>query len=161
MRSLFRTAAAIAFGLTILAVLAGPASASQPAIHFVEDVTGDQFVCTSTTYTITSGTIKTTIHEGQSATGNQNFTGTVTPQNVVAEDTAGNEVTLRGAFWFGGTFNTQRGTEQFWATGKLQFLDATGTVNSVNTTFFIQIVDGEITNIKDFNFGTCSPPEDE
>ena len=41
-----------------------------------------------TTYTITSGSIKVVIHEGEAASGNANFTGTLTPQNVVAEDSA-------------------------------------------------------------------------
>ena len=125
----------------------------------MEDVTGDTIECASTTYTVTSGSIKFTIHEGQSKTGNTNFTGTITPQDVLAEDTTGNEVSVRGAFWFGGTTSTQRSTEQFWETGKLQLVDETGTVDSVNVTFFVQVVDGEVTNIKEFDFGTCAEPE--
>jgi hypothetical protein len=160
MRRIAQLAATFASGLTVLGVAAAPVAASQPAFHFVEDVSGDTIVCESTTYTITSGSIKTTIHEGQSETGNTNFTGTVTPQDVVAEDSAGNEVHVRGAFWFGGTTNAQHGTEQFWSTGKLQLVDqAAGSVDSVNVTFFVQVVDGEVTNIKDFDFGTCAEPE--
>jgi hypothetical protein len=108
--------------VAVVAGLAVPAYAA-PAGHFVEDATGDTFECESTTYTVTSGSIKIVEHEGTSNTGNLNFTGTVTPQNVVAEDTDGNEVTVRGAFWFGGTFNVQRETEQFWSTGKLQLVE--------------------------------------
>jgi hypothetical protein len=52
----------------------------------------------------------------------------------------------------------ERQTEQFWSTGKLQLVGETGTVDSVNVTFFIQVVGGEVTNIKDFDFGTCEEP---
>jgi hypothetical protein len=156
MRRALRRGLALA-SMAAVAGLAVPAHAA-PAQHFVEDVTGDTFVCESTTYTVTSGSIKIVEHEGASGTGNLNFTGTVTPQNVVAEDTDGNEVNVRGAFWFGGTFNVQRQTEQFWSTGKLQLVGETGTVDSVNVTFFIQVVGGEVTNIKDFDFGTCEEP---
>jgi hypothetical protein len=157
MRRAVRRGLALA-SMAVVAGLAVPAYAA-PAGHFVEDVTGDTFECASTTYTVTSGSVKIVEHEGTSNTGNLNFTGTVTPQKVVAEDTDGNEVNVRGAFWFGGTFNIQRETEQFWSTGKLQLVDETGSVDSVNVTFFIQVVDGEVTNIKDFDFGTCAPPQ--
>jgi hypothetical protein len=158
MKSAKRAAAALASGVAVLCLVGAPAWAAQPAQHVVEDVTGDTIVCESTTYTITSGSIKLTIHEGQSASGNLNFTGTITPQHVVAEDPAGNEYTLRGAFWFGGTMTQD--TEQFWSTAKLQIVDqGGGSVDSVNMTFFIQVVDGEVTNIKDFDFGTCEEPQ--
>jgi hypothetical protein len=160
MRRATRAAAGSAAGLTLMGVAVAPVSASQPAIHFEEDAAGDTIVCESNTYTITSGSIMFTIHEGQGQTGNTNFTGTITPQDVVAEDSAGNEVDVSGAFWFGGTSNTRRGTEQFWSTGKLQLVDqGAGSVDSVNVTFFIQVVDGEVTNIKDFDFGTCAEPD--
>jgi len=157
-----RAAAALASGMALLGVAAGPVSASQPAFHSVEDVTGEVFTCTSTSYTITSGSIRFTIHEGQSKTGNLNFTGTITPVDVVAEDPAGNEVAIRGADWFGGTANASRETEQFWNTEKFQIIDqGGGTIDSVNVTFFIQFVNGVPTNVKDFDFGTCAVPEDE
>ncbi len=162
MRKTVRAAAALASGMTFLGVVAGPVSASQPAFHSMEDVTGEVFTCTSTSYTITSGSIKIIIHEGESETGNLNFTGTVTPVDVVAEDPAGNEVAIVGAAWFGGTVNVSRETEQFWDTEKLQVIDQSGgTIDSVNTTFFIQFVNGEPTNVKDFDFGTCATPEEE
>jgi hypothetical protein len=34
-----------------------------------------------------------------------------------------------------------------------------GSVDSVNVTFHVNAVDGEFTNIKDFDFGTCSSGE--
>lgn len=161
MRKTLRVAAAFASGMTVLGVVAGPVAASQPAFHSVEEVTGETFTCTSTSYTITAGSIRITIHEGESNTGNLNFTGTVTPLGVVAEDPAGNEVAIRGAGWFGGTANALSGTEQFWNTEKFQLIDqGGGTIDSVNVTFFIQFVNGEPTNVKDFDFGNCATPEE-
>jgi len=50
MKRAAQAAVALASGLTVLGVGAGPVSASQPAFHFVEDVTGETFECTSTSY---------------------------------------------------------------------------------------------------------------
>jgi hypothetical protein len=162
MRATTRVAAALALGAGLLGLVAGPAYANSPAQHAVEDVTGDQIVCASTTYTITSGSIKLTIHEGESASGNTNFTGTITPQNVVAVDPAGNVYSLRGAFWFGGTVNVQQGSGQFTDTAKLQIVaQGGGTVDSVNVTFHINFVGDEMTNIQAFDVGSCEEPADE
>jgi len=139
--------------------LAGPAYANAPAEHFVEDVTGDTLVCASTTYTITSGSLKIVIHEGEAASGNTNITGTITPQKVVAEDPEGNVYSLRGAFWFGGASNAQQETQVFTDTAKLQVVSqGSGTVDSVNVTFHITSVND---NVKAFDFGTCEEPEEE
>jgi len=144
--------------IVALAGLAVPAYAA-PAVHNMEHVTGDTLVCESTTYTITSGSIKIVIHEGAAASGNANFTGTLTPQQVVAEDPEGNVYSLRGAFWFGGAFNAQQGTEVFTDTGKLQVVSqGSGTVDSVNVTFHVTGVNG---NVKAFDFGTCEEPGEE
>lgn len=152
--------AAVASGVVVLGLSAGPVSANQPAFHFQEDVAGETFVCESTSYTITSGSIKATGHEGESESGNTNFTFTLTPQNVVAEDPAGNAYKIVGAFWVGGTTNAQSGSEQFTLTDKFQIIKrGGGTVDSVNVTFHVNAVDGEVTNIKDFDFGTCASPE--
>jgi hypothetical protein len=124
---------------------AAPAAASSPAQHAVEDVTGDQIACESTTYTITSDTLKITIHEGTSASGNENVTGTLTPQAVVATDDAGNVYSLRGAFWFGGAVNAQQGTMVFTDPGKLQVVSqGSGTVDSVNVTSHVTLVNGTV-----------------
>ena len=150
--------AAVASGV-VLGLSAAPVSANQPAIHFEEDPAGDTFVCESTSYTVTSGSIKFTIHEGESKSGNTNFTVTLTPQNVVAEDPAGNVYKIAGAFWVGGTTNAQSGSEQFTLTDKFQIVErGVGSVGSVNVTFHVNAVDGEVTNIKDFDFGTCTSP---
>ena len=49
-----------------LFVVAVPALANQPAVHFTEDVTGDVFACDTAVYTVTSGTVSIVVHEGQS-----------------------------------------------------------------------------------------------
>jgi hypothetical protein len=161
MRRAVRAVVALTSGAALLSIGATPASANQPAFHFEEDVAGDTFVCESTTYSIMSGSIKFTIHEGESESGNTNFTVTVTPQKVVAEDPAGNLYKIVGAFWVGGTTNAQRGSEQFTLTDKFQVVErGGGAVDSVNVTFHVNAVDGEVTNIKDFDFGTCASPEE-
>jgi hypothetical protein len=155
-----RLLATVVASAGLVGLAAVPAMASSPAVHMVEDVTGDQIICTSTTYTVTSGSIKITIHEGEAASGNSNVTGTLTPQNVVAEDPAGNVYSLRGAFWFGGAFNAQQGTFVFTDTGKLQIVSrGTGTVDSVNVTSHVTFVNGNAKEFE-FDFGTCAEPED-
>jgi hypothetical protein len=95
-------------------------------------------------------------HEGGSASGSTNFTGTVTLQHVVAEDAAGNVYNIRGAEWFGSTENAQQGTFQATFTGKLQVVaQGSGTVDNVNVTQHITVVNG---NIKDFDVGTYVAP---
>jgi hypothetical protein len=154
-----RSAAMVLASGAALVGLTVPAYANSPAVHDVEDATGDTLVCESTTYTITSGSIKIVTHEGGAASGNANFTGTITPQNVVAEDPAGNVYSLRGAFWFGGAFNAQQGTDVFTDTAKLQVVSqGSGTVDSVNITFHVTAVNG---NVQAFDFGTCEEPGEE
>jgi hypothetical protein len=144
--------------LGALAVGLGAGSAfGSGAERVIVPVTGDQFVCEDATYTITSGSIQIVEHEGESASGNQNFTFTITPRKVVAEDADENVVRIRGATWGGGSFNAQQGTEVFTLTNKFQMTQqGSGTVDSVNTTFHITTVNG---NVKDFDFGNCQPPE--
>jgi hypothetical protein len=143
----------------LLLTLTGPALANQPADHFTEDVTGDTFQCDTAVYTVTSGTISTVVHEGAAASGNLNFTVTITPRKVVAVDEAGNQYSIVGAVWFGGTINANTGGEQFTATQKLQIVSkGGGTVDSVNLTFHVTAQPNNIV-VKDFDFGTCAPPE--
>jgi hypothetical protein len=141
--------------VALLSALMSSALASGPAQKTIEDVTGDQIVCEDETYTITSGQIQVVFHEGESASGNFNFTGTITPRKVVAEDSAGNEYRVAGAFWFGGTLNSQTEAFQETFTGKLQIVSAGGgTVDSVNITFHLS-PNGVV---KEFDFGTCQEP---
>jgi hypothetical protein len=140
------------------AAAVSPASANAPAQHFTEDVTGDEIVCGSTVYTVTSGLLVITIHEGESASGNMNFTGTVVPRDVVLEDADGNVFSIQGAEWFGGTFNAQQGTFQFTDTDYFTIVSSGGgVVGTVRATFHIS-PNGKVV---DLNFGTCELPEEE
>jgi hypothetical protein len=115
-------------------------------------VTGDVFVCGARTYTVVSGTLSIVIHEGESASGNVNFTGTLTPHNVVLKDAAGNTYYIAGAVWFGGTTNAEQGT----FTAKLQIVArGGGAVDSVNTVGHFS------PNGKEFflDFSTCVLPD--
>lgn len=157
MRRVFLLLASV--GVLLLA-LAVPSLANQPAEHFTEDVTGDTFQCDTAVYTITSGTLSIWVHEGASASDNTNFTVTIAPQDVVAVDEAGNQYSIVGAVWFGGTFNANTGGEQFTDTDKLQIVSAGGgTVDSVNVTFHVTAQPNNIV-VKDFDFGTCAEPEE-
>jgi hypothetical protein len=141
------TGAALAVGMQ-------PAFAS-PAVHMEEDATGAVFTCTTTTYTIVSGSIRIVIHEDVSASGNMNITGTLTPQGVVAQDEAGNLYDIVGAGWFGGTVNANTGGMQFTDTEKFQVVQqGGGTVDSVNATVHLS-PNGDFMA---FDFGTCVPP---
>jgi hypothetical protein len=144
---------------TTLGVIAPSALANQPAVRFTEDVTGDVIACETATYTTLSGEVQIVIHEGASASGNLNFTGTITPRNVVAEDEEGNLYSVRGAVWFGGTFNANTGGEVFTFTGKLRVVSmgGGGTADSVNVTFHVTAQPNNIV-LKDFDFGTCEEP---
>jgi hypothetical protein len=131
-----------------------PASAA-PAQHFTEDVTGDVFVCDDALYTVTSGVIATTVHEGSSASGNENFTVTIVPRNVVAEDAEGNEYSITGAVWFGGTLNAKQAKEQFTSTQFLNIVGATGGIVDAVRLVFHFSPNGRIV---DLDFGSCQEP---
>jgi hypothetical protein len=148
--------AALASAAAMCAFWTPAASASSAAQHSIEDVTGDVLDCGSTQYTITSGSIKTVFHEGTSASGNTNFTGTITTQAIVARDAAGNIYSIRGTEWFGSTDNAQQGTFQATFTGQLQVVaKGSGRVDSVKVTQHITLENG---NVKEFDFGTCVAP---
>jgi hypothetical protein len=140
----------------VLTVGLQPAFAS-PAVHMEEDVTGDVFTCATATYTIVSGSIRIAFHEDVTASGNMNITGTITPQDVVAQDEAGNLYDIVGAGWFGGSFNASTGGSAFTDSEKFQIVQkGDGTVDSVNLTAHI----GPNGDFVSFDFGTCVPPAD-
>jgi hypothetical protein len=145
-------------GALAVGLAAGSAFGSGPAEREIVPVIGDQFVCEGATYTITSGSIQIVSHFGESASGNLNFTFTITPLNVVAEDGEGNVVREGGAGPRGaGSFNAQQGTGVSTFTFKIQFVQqGSGTVDSLNVTFHVTTVNGAV---KDFDFGTCELPE--
>ena len=155
MRRLGRSTTALA-SASALFTLWMPAASASPAQQFVQDGTGLVIDCGSTTYTITAGSISIVSHEGTTASGNTNFTATVTTQHVVMVDAAGNVYSLRGTEWFGGTENAQQGTFVATSTGQLQVVAmGSGTVDNVNVVEHITLVNG---NVKEFDFGTCVLP---
>ena len=132
------------------------ASANSGAIHFTEDPTGDVFVCEDATYTVTSGEIALTIHEGESASGNANFTATIVPRGVTAVDSEGNEYRAVAAVWFGDTFNAQTGSFQTTVTFKVHFVSVGGgKADGVNLTAHGSSDGANFF----FDFGTCTPPD--
>jgi len=155
MRRVGRLTTVLASAVALCGIWLSAAWASA-AQHSEDDVAGDVLACDSATYTIISGSIKVVLHEGTSASGNTNFTGTVTTQHVVAVDEAGNVFSIRGAEWFGATSNAQQGTFEATFTGKLQVVaGGSGSVDNVNVTQHITFVNG---NIKEFDFGSCVAP---
>ena len=145
-----------ALGALGIALGSGSALGSGPAERVTIPVAGDQFVCEDATYTITSGSIQIVEHEGESASGNENFTFTITPRKVVAVDGDGNVVSIRGATWGGGSVNAKQETGVLTFTDKFQIIQqGSGTVDNVNSTFHITFVNG---NVKEFDFGTCETP---
>jgi hypothetical protein len=138
---------------SVLLVGVSPAVASQPAMHFTQPVAGsDSLQCGDTTYTPISGELVTVVHEGQSASGNTNFTSTITPRHVVLQDQDGNLYSVAGTIWFGGTFNANTGGFQGTSTDKFQILSqGGGTVDSVNGVEHVSPNGTEFS----FSFGTC------
>jgi hypothetical protein len=145
----FLLVAAIA---SVLLVGVSSAAANQPAMHFTQPVPSDPLQCGDTTYTPVSGELATVVHEGQSASGNTNFTITITPRHVVLQDQDGNLYSLAGAIWFGETFNANTGGFQATSTDKFQIVSqGGGTVDSVNAVEHVSPNGKEFL----FDFGTC------
>jgi hypothetical protein len=131
-----------------------PAGAA-PAQHSEESVVGDVFVCDTNTYETIAGTIKIVAHEGESASGNTNFTATLTPQNVVVRDEDGNLYRVSGAVWFGDTSNAQQESAQGTLTLHLNILSqGGGVVDRVALTGHFSTGGSNFT----FDKGTCAPP---
>jgi hypothetical protein len=149
MKRFLLVAAAMA---SVLLLGVSSAGANQPAMHFTQPVPGDPLQCGDTTYTPISGELAIVVHEGQSASGNTNFTTTITPRHVVLQDQDGNLYSLRGAIWFGATFNTNTGGFQATSTDKFQIVSqGGGTVDSINVVEHISPNGKEFS----FSFGTC------
>jgi len=147
--------------VTCFAVVPSMAAANEPAVTETFPVAGDQFVCEDATYTIVSGEVHFVLHEGESASGNQNFTITISPRDVEAVSSAtGETVRIVGAFWAGFTANARTGGFQGTTTDHFQIVSqGGGTIDDVQVTSHITFRPPDKFVIKDFNFGTCSSPE--
>jgi hypothetical protein len=146
---------------TCFAVFPSMAAADEAAVTETISVAGDQFVCEDATYTIVSGEVHFTLHEGESASGNQNFTITISARSVEAVSSAtGETVRIVGAFWAGFTANAKTGGFQATTTDHFQIISkGGGTIDDVQVTSHITFRPPDKFVIKDFNFGTCSSPE--
>jgi hypothetical protein len=154
-RSLWALAVAICLAVPSMA------AANGPALTEAVSVVGDQFVCEDATYTIVSGEAHFTLHEGESASGNENFTITISARNIQAVSSAtGETVRIAGAFWAGFTGNAKTGGFQGTTTDHFQIVsEGGGTIGDVQVTSHITFRPPDKFVIKDFNFGTCSSPE--
>jgi hypothetical protein len=145
---------------TCFALVPSMAAADEAALTETFPVAGDRFVCEDATYTIVSGEAHFTLHEGESASGNQNFTITISARNVEAVSSAtGETVRIVGAFWAGFTANAKTGGFQGTTTDHFQIIsEGGGTIDDVQVTSHITFRPPDKFVIKDFNFGTCSSP---
>jgi hypothetical protein len=112
--------------LASLVVLLVPLAAGAATTHESFDVTGFVFPCPNHTYTVTSGAIKSVMHESVDANGINHFTETDTPDNVRLVDENGNVYSLRGAIWFGG-----RADEILTATHMFNIVGSGGVSDSI------------------------------
>jgi hypothetical protein len=144
-----------------VAVLPSAAAANQPAVVETVPVAGEQFVCEDATYTLVSGEVRFILHEGESTSGNQNFTITIAPARVEAVSRAtGETVSIVGAFWAGFTANAKTGGFQGTTTDHFQVIsEGEGTIGDVQVTSHITFRPPDKFTIKEFDFGTCSSPE--
>ncbi len=149
MRTVIRT---IVMAAALLAVGMSPALANGPALQFSEDISGDVIgPCVNGTYTVLSGRIVTTLHEGTAASGNSSFTVALRPSNVILQDEGGDHYSLRGAIRVGGALHDQSGAEVITATHSLQVVgQGKGVVDTVR--FFERIRNGVLEVL---DFSTC------
>jgi hypothetical protein len=153
MRKLLSLAACVA----TLALTAG-ASANSPAIHGTEPVVGDVIPCDNgVMLTAISGYLKVTFHEGASASGNMNITGTIVPVGVVFSGSDGNTYYGHGAGWFGGAFNAQTGGMTFTDTEHFIFTGPGGIIGTVRTTTHVSPNGKEVS----VDLSSCTLPEED
>jgi hypothetical protein len=149
----------LGLAVTLLLMIAPATSANAPAITETISVVGEQFVCEDDTYTIVSGDVRFTLHEGTSASGNENFTVTIAATRVEAVNEAGDLFIIVGALWAGFTANAKTGGFQATTTDHFQIIArGEGTVDSVQVTSHITFTPPDKFNIKEFDFGTCASP---
>jgi hypothetical protein len=137
----------VALLVAVVALLL-PVAASAETTHESFDVTGTVFPCPTHTYTITSGTIKSVMHESVDASGRNHFTETSTPDRVRLVDENGNVYSLRGAIWFGG-----RADQILTATHMFNIVGAGGVADSIRLVERFRF--GELISR---DFGSCQLP---
>ena len=157
--ALTRTVLTAVSALGAIGLAAGAASAAQPlndTQHVTQDVTGQVFTCSGGDLTIDSGSISIVQHENVDGQGIFHITGTVTPQDVVLSDAAGNLYSISGAQWFGGKAVSEDTPILFTDTEHFVIHSASGGVYAK-----VQAVSHFSQNGASFSFdkGSCQPPQ--
>lgn len=140
--------------------LAAGAAVAAPALndtqHLTEDVTGQVFTCAGGDLTIDSGSISIVQHENVDGQGIFHITATITPQDVVLSDAAGNRYSISGAQWFGGKAVSEDTPILFTDTEHFVIHSAGGGVYAK-----VQSVSHFSQNGASFSFdkGSCQPPQ--
>jgi hypothetical protein len=152
-----RVAAVLGVTAVTLAVSAAGAGAA-PGATFSASAAGLQVQCVvagaPTTFTATDGTIHEVNQMHQDSNGVYSFTGTISLQNVTANDgTTDTVYQIVGASWFGGS-GTSQATATVRGTDDLNIIGPQGKVADVHAslTFY---PDG---TVKGVSFGDCAPP---
>ena len=144
---------ALALSLGVASATAGTCSAPGE-----DSVVGDVFVCESATYTVIEGTLKFTIHEGSSKSGNTNLTTELSsPITLSSRMRTGALYSNTGAISFGDTSNARPGSAQGTFTAYLNIIraKAAGVVDTVRQTGHFG-ANGERFEL---DHGTCLLPE--
>lgn len=151
-------AAVSALGAVGLAsATASAAPTVNDTMHVTQDVSGEVFTCSGGNLTIDSGSISIVQHENVDAQGIFHITATITPQDVVLSDAAGNHYSISGAQWFGGKALSEDAPILFTDTEHFVIHSASGGVYAKvqSVTHFSQ--DGASFS---FDKGSCQTPQD-
>jgi hypothetical protein len=143
--------------IAVAMVVALPAGAAGGAAQVTTfDVTGATFPCSDgTTYTVTSGSVRSVFHDSFDAAGGEHVTGTISPMGVMLTDgTTDTVYRLAGASWFGGSFNANG---QFVATDTAFFNILGPSGRPVAKVAAVEHFSSGGTNFS-FDFGQCSEP---
>ena len=154
-RAVFVVAALIS--ATLLAGAPAVASNAGTTVHMSIDLVDSGFTlsCGTTVLTPTGGTATLVFHESTDAQGIFHVTGTGTFNGATLQDAAGNNYSLSGANWFGGSVYDPDANEAiaFTSTDKFVIRTATGGVfGMVNVTEHIS----PSGKYFEFDFGNCS-----
>ena len=156
LRALLVGVAAIAatFVVALPAGAAGNAGSTQVTTF---DATGATFACTNgTTYTVTSGTVRSILHMSSDASGGGHVTGTISPTKVTLSDgTTDTVYRLAGASWFGGNFDSNGN----FVSTDISFFNILGPTGPVAKVGAVEHSSSRGSSWS-LDFGQCSAPND-
>lgn len=152
-RHLVAASTGVASAAALAALLATPASAAPGATTVLPATALGSISCGAVTYTITGGTAHAVNQMSQDAQGVYHFTGTLSLQNVTANDgTTPTSYSIVGSSWYGGK-GTDPASSVVISTDELTVLDGSGKVADLHAalTFY---PDGTVRGV---SFGDCQP----